>query len=236
MKLLVSVLIITLFVSCASNRQLTREEFLAVGQKTFKDVDKEKLIKAAQEVLTLCDGTDFQFSHTPNGFVGSRRWLIYMVLAAAMGTDFWYFNIEEKQNELKASLYVSTSSGNIGGYYGGNGASTITTPNQGFPIQGTAIYDIFWNRLDYMLGRTNQWMSCDDELDKIRKGETWGNLENFCGGVTVNDDPPTNLTESEVQRIFKGDHKYDAKMKYLRKYYPESKLLQEPPPPSKNSY
>lgn len=220
MKNFFLVLIISLLASCASHRTLTREEWLQIGQRNYTGIEKEKIINAAEKLLKLADGNDFQFSYTPDGFVASRRWLLYMVIAATVGTDYWTFEVKEVDKKLIANVRASSVAGNVNGYpTGGGQVSTVTTPSIGVPLQGTAMYDMFWNRLDYLLGLRNTWMDCDQGLDKIKSGETWGHLERICDSVTLNDDYPENLSESEIERIFKNN--YSKKSEYLKKYRPE---------------
>lgn len=219
MKKALLILISLSLVSCASHRTLTREEWLQVGKKEFTNIKKEDLIKNAEKLLTLMDGRDVKFSYTQNGFVASRNWLIYVVVAAAVGTDYWTFDVQEKDNKLIASIQPSTMAGTVSGYAVGGQVSTITTPTIGTPIQGTAIYNMFWNRLDYLLGKTDQWMDCKQGLSKINKNETWGNLEHICDSVTIDDNYPENLSDAEIERIFKND--YNGKSQYFKKSRPE---------------
>ena len=213
---LASCLLGVLLVSCATNRSMTREEWLTNTQKTYTGVTKEELIKKAEEVLTLADGTDFRFAHSEKGFTASRKWIVYMVIAAAMGTDSWSFEVQEKNGKLIASVQAGTQAGSIGA--DGNGG-TFTAPTMGEPIQSAATYKMFWDRLDYLLGKRTDWADCRTMKEQIKAGQIWGDLEHICDSITLNDDAPANLSDQETDRVFKG--RTDLRLKYLKKYHPQ---------------
>ncbi len=204
MRFLILIIFLT---SCATPRKLTRDEWLIAGQKKYPlSITKDKLIKSAEKVLVLADENDVNFQYSDTGFTASRNWLIYAVIAAAMGTDYWRFDVKEEKGELVASVQPSQTSGSVTGYSAGNGnVGTVTAPTIGNPLQGTAIYDMFWSRLDFILGLRSDWLDCKSGLQKISKGETWGNLDNICDSVTLRDDYPLDLSDLEIERIFKNN-------------------------------
>lgn len=214
-----ALLLIALNVSCAGQRMLTREEWQAAGQMTFNDVSKKELIEKAQQVLTLADGEDVKFTFRNNGFSASRPWLVYAVIAITNGTDYWVFDVEDKDGSLLATVQASSASSAITPYAVGGQVGTVSTTSFGTPIQGTAIYDMFWGRLDYLLDRRKDWPDCRSGLQKIRRGETWGNLDQICDSVTLIDDAPANLSDAEIARVFKG--REPALEKYLKRHQPE---------------
>lgn len=59
----------------------------------------------------------------------------------------------------------------------------------GMPLNSTAIYDLFWGRMDYLLGRRDEWMTCDEAEARRKAGITYGQLEALCS-VTTDDLPP----------------------------------------------
>lgn len=221
MKLFFCMLIMCLsLISCVSKRKMTREEWEVVARRTYTDVDKNTLMKAAEKVLQLADGDDFQIGYKPNGFVATRNWFVYAVIAAAAGTDFWTLEVEEKDKTLVASLYISTQAQGMSGYAVGNSAGVVTGPVAGSPIQGTFSYDTFWRRLDFLLGKTTHWADCPSQRLRRDKKEIWGATEHICDPVTLNDDYPDSLSPEEVDRIFKGQDDR-LKWKYLKKNDPE---------------
>lgn len=204
--------------SCATSRQLTREEWETVAQKKYNNIEKSKLIAAAESVMKLADNDDFKFSYTQNGILGSRKWLVYMVLAASMGVDNWLFEVTEKNGDTVASLQLSRQAGDMTGYSVGNSSGVVTTPNMGYPAMETASYDLFWRRLDYMLGLTTTWTSCKDEEENIKKKLAWGNISYLCDSMTIANNYPVDLSDDEMNRIFKNNLR--EKSLYLKKSNP----------------
>ncbi len=218
-KILSTTILLLAIVSCVSQRKMTREEWLAAGQRKYTKIDKETLIKAAEKVLNLADASDITYSYTNNGFVASRQWLVYVVISASMGTDFWTFEVKETTDGLLATIQPSRIAGTTTAYAAPQGqASTITTPSQGMPAQGDAIYDLFWSRLDFVLGLNKQWMSCDDADKKVSDKKVWGTTDHLCN-LTMKDEYPENLTEEEVDRLFKN--LYYKKWGYIKKLNPQ---------------
>lgn len=210
-------LTVALAACVTKHKKMTREEWLQVGQHSYVGIKKEVLIDKAQKVLELADGDDFHFSYTPNGFVASRNWFLYYVIGSTQGTDYWTFNVEEKDGKLVADVRASTTAGTLTAYSNGMGASTVTTPTIGIPIEGTALFNLYWRSLDYVLGLTDRWEDCRDGLERVKRDETWGYLVNICDSVTLNNSYPDNLSDSEIERIFK-DRYYD-KWAYMKKYH-----------------
>ncbi|WP_413612881.1 hypothetical protein [Bdellovibrio sp. HCB-110] len=210
-KIILMGVLTVLTASCAHQKQLSRDEWLALTQRNYSGVTKETLIAKAEEVLRLADGDDFKFHHSENGFTASRNWLVYIVIGAASGTDVWNFQVEPTTDSWKVKVSVSTTSGNTSA----TAVGAITTPNQSSTEQGNAIYNIFWNRLDYLLGKSTQWMDCRLASRKLSSGEYFGNDEALCNSFNMTNNYPLDLSDAEIERIFQT---YPvAKEDYLKK-------------------
>ena len=71
------------------------------------------------------------------------------------------------------------------------GAWTATSmPMSGSPVMGTAIYDVFWSRMDYLLGLRQDWMTCQMADERVKSGATWGTNEALCNSFNVKDAVP----------------------------------------------
>ena len=71
----------------------------------------------------------------------------------------------------------------------GDTAATALPGEGGVPLNSTAIYDLFWGRMDYLLGRRDRWMTCDEAKARRKAGTTYGLLEALCS-VTTDDLAP----------------------------------------------
>ncbi|AHZ83854.1 hypothetical protein EP01_02680 [Bdellovibrio bacteriovorus] len=194
---------------------MTRDEYLKTTTRVYNHVDKDKLIASIEGVFTLSDPNDIQVVHSPNGIRITRPWFIYMVLAAAQGTDNWIFDLTEDGDGYKVTAFVGTAQSNINGYVAGADSGTVTTVNAGTPVAGNAVYEVFWARLDYLLGRTEIWADCKTaEANK----DLHGALDALCG-VTNKNSYPSNLSDAEIERIFKNS--YTGKWAYMKIHHRE---------------
>ena len=172
------------------NRPMSRAEWLAATQKTYS-ASPDEVLNAAERLFTLADGRDFSFMHTPESLIASRRWSVYMVLALSFGSDHWQVDAAPGPNGTVVRVRVNTSDQPVLPMATSGGNATVTTmPLSGRPITGTAIYDLFWARLDYLLGERTDWTNCKAAIDKRAAGETWGNIEALCNFANMTDDHP----------------------------------------------
>lgn len=179
----IMIALVALFVSgCASQHpQLTREEFLKASQREYQGKAPDDIFAAAEKLFRLDDGNDFAFTYSQDGMTAQRHWSFYFVLAAGFGTDTWNIKTVQDGAVTKVSVDVSTTSSQaLGATMVGN-------------IGGTAIYDVFWSRMDYLLGKSDHWMTCEESNRRIKDGTVWGPNDPLCDSVTVNDDVPDEL-------------------------------------------
>ena len=157
----------------------------------------EEALAAAARLLKLADPGEVQFQHFDSGFRVYRRWSIYMVLAASFGTDIWDVRTAptEEGTGTRLTVYLSRTSSAVTGApmttaAGDTSVTAITTPGTGgVPVNSTAIYDLFWGRMDYLLGRRAEWMTCEEAKVRMKEGITYGPLDALCS-ITTDDLTP----------------------------------------------
>lgn len=178
--------------ACASPPTMTRDQYLAATTRIYPGKSKEQVIDAAERVLRLADGDDFKIAHQPNGFQATRQWLIYLVIGATVGHDYWSLSVEDAAGGVKASVNVSTSEQSVAPVATSqpNTWSAGTTPLGSRPIDGTALYDVFWARMDYMLHRTDAWMTCDASNARVKAGTVYGANDALCNSFNMTDNEP----------------------------------------------
>lgn len=170
--------------------QLTREQWIAATTRTLDSATKEEVIAAAERVLRLADGDDFVIVHTDAGFQATRRWSIFVVIAAENGTDHWTFEARESGGSVKASVTVSKVSGGTMGVSPTTSPgiySTMTVPGSGALVNGPAAYELFWERVNYLLGRQTAWPTCSIADARAQAGRTWGDNSVLCNAFNVKD-------------------------------------------------
>jgi hypothetical protein len=138
------------------------------------------------------------FTHREDGFLATRSFLYYFVLAATVGQDFYDLSVEDRDSGgVSASLYMSRSASNLVGQPtgSGSGASVTTIPGNASPVQSPSSYFGFWKRVDYFLGLEDVWYTCDRVKEaRASREDLWGHTDNICG-IGFQDNLPEGYAE-----------------------------------------
>lgn len=190
-KLTLSLCTCLMLVGCVTQPTMSREEWLQTTTREYRGVTVDQVAQAAEQIFRLADGNDFTIVHSADGLYASRSWLVYLVLAASMGTDHWKITVVPTEGGVTASAYVSTQIGSVAPMATAGGDISVgSTPTIGQPVNGTAIYDVLWARMDYMLGLSPSWMTCQEANLRIDQKLTWGSNEALCNSFNIKDDKP----------------------------------------------
>ena len=198
MRGLIAVGLLVALAGCATQPKMTRDEYLKTTQREYVNKTPDDVFKAAEKLFTLADGDDFTFHYTDDSMSASRPWVVYLVFAASMGTDNWLIRTKEEGNKTKVSALVSTAMGSVAPMATTGGDWTATgLPGGGNIVAGTAIYDVFWARMDYLLGKSDKWMSCEQADDRVKRKVTWGSNEALCNSFNMKNQSPPELTANK---------------------------------------
>lgn len=187
---LIALAIALVLAGCAAPPQLTREQWLSMTNRTYTGVSKEQALAAAERLFVLADGDDFKFTHSDDGLVATRAWSIFMLLAATVGTDTWQVKARPTTDGVQVSASVYTHDQAVGMLMAPGGAVPLTSAQVGYPVQGTAIYDVFWARMDYLLGRRADWMDCNKANARVDSKIVIGPNNALCSSINTKDSRP----------------------------------------------
>lgn len=193
MKKIASVLFAALLISgCAANKpKMSRQDWVDATSKVYQGKSKDDVLKSAERLFELADGDDFKIVHLEDGIYAERGWSIYFVIGFAVGADFWKVLATELNGETKVSVQVNTSAQGVGPTpTTGSAVGVGAYPMVGSPVMGTAIYDVFWARMDYLLGKRNTWMTCKESDERVEKKLVWGSNEALCNSFNMKDLAP----------------------------------------------
>ena len=186
----------------ASVRINDRDEYLAEATRAYPKENKERVIHAAETVLKTSD-PKFDFRYTGAGFVGLRRYFIYAVVVANAGQEKWEFATEDKGGAVVASLSVSDEGTTASGY----SAQHYDAVKNAIPL-----YRLFWKRMDYMLGKRADWVTCEDEGTALQTAgiSPIDALSGLCGLTSSGrsapaPDPLGKNSVKPSQRVLPGD-------------------------------
>lgn len=199
--LLCSVVAAVLSGCAAQHLPMTREEYLATTTRFYPGKTKEDIFKAAEKLFTLSDGKDYSFTHTEASLEAARKWSIYLVLTASFGQDNWRVTAKDTEQGVKASVQASTQFQALQPMMVANGmnsdAYVTTGPLAGSPVKGNALYNLFWARMNYLLGERSDWMTCEQSDRNVKEGKEWGSNEALCNSFNVDDNDPIKPKERQ---------------------------------------
>jgi hypothetical protein len=150
----------------------------------------QDVMTAATRLWRLADGDDFRITPGDNSLVAERDWVFYSQMVRIVGDDTWTLTTSEADGTTKARLSLITYKRNTTVSVFGLTPTTQTTPRIGGPVKGTAIYDLFWARMDHLLGVRPDWMTCAEAGARVSSGTTWGNKDALCAGYSLADAAP----------------------------------------------
>lgn len=178
---------------CATQHPpMTREEWLNTTTRYYEGKTKDEVLNAAEKLFTLSDGDDYTFQHTDDALYASRQWTMYFVIGFAQGNDNWVVSAKETDKGVKATVRAAIQSSSVAPMATtGGDFSAATIPLSGTPVTGNSLYELFWARMDYLLGKRSDWMTCEEADARKKSGETWGWNDPLCNSINVKDQDPT---------------------------------------------
>jgi hypothetical protein len=192
MKSMVLAVLAVLASGCAVQPQLSREEFLALTTRDYPGVTAEQAIAAAERVFRLADGDDFAIAHREDGFSATRDWMAYLVITFVSGTDTWDLRARPIADGTRLTLSSASVSAATNAMIVAPGiAVPYSGPATGKVITTPALYELFWARLDWMLGRRETWIDCPSVGEFVAAHKLWGDITPLCNSFNVKDLRPT---------------------------------------------
>ncbi len=129
------------------------EEKEKLGNVTLKDysnISKDAIFEAAKKVFILAGKKDFRIDSYRNRLEVSKTTMHYLPFLPSSSEDYWILSIDEKNNISKAKLKIYR-------------VTDFDDDNKKYLSKKS--HDIFWNRLEYLLGITKDWKSCKEIWD-----------------------------------------------------------------------
>lgn len=184
-------LIASVLAGCATQpRLLTANEMSTVTHRTFPGVTTEQALSAAERVLRLADGDDFAIDRDPDGLMATRNWTVYFVLGFVTGTDNWIFKARPVEGGTDVTFAVGSVAQPSPARQTSRRSDDPRPRVMGTTHEGTAIYDLVWARMAYLLGQRDSWMSCAESAARVEAGSVWGETVALCNSFNVKDGVP----------------------------------------------
>ncbi|MBQ9537598.1 MAG: hypothetical protein IJU79_07440 [Desulfovibrionaceae bacterium] len=150
-----------------------RDRQLKMVTRGYQNKKSEEILIAASRIFALADD-DYSVSHSPSMISATRRWSMYLVLSAAFGTDNWQVTAIPDGNNVRVTAQHSSQGSAVTPMFMSNTAgASYVVPNQTpalMPNMSTneSLYELFFARLDYLLGLRTDWLTCKDAKKIIR--------------------------------------------------------------------
>ena len=158
---------------CATKPKATKEQMSTAMTRNYKGVSSDQVLQASEKLLKLADEKRFKFAREDNQLTATRSGEVFTGIYSggkASVTAVWLVKTQEKDQSTVV---------NIEGGWRRQSMSAGITSNLKRP-EGTAVYNLFFNRLDNLLGKSNEWMTCEGMKKAIKQGEESGDIRMLC--------------------------------------------------------
>ncbi|MBE8158417.1 MAG: hypothetical protein HAW59_03390 [Betaproteobacteria bacterium] len=178
---------------CAVSRpDISREDWKI---RSYEGIEKRDIMEAAREVIRLSDPDEIRFESKPDGFAAVRRQISYYVVESGVDIFLFEFTARETNAGVEARIDIQESIERAGFATLGLPITKVGRPENSY------IYDLFYSRMEYLLGLKDRWHTCKDAVGKIstsgREAEELG-LAAFCGRFASDLSPPPVSQKSGV--------------------------------------
>ena len=186
-----ALLIAALLAGCATERPpMSEADWNRMVSRDYPGKSAKQVLDAAEQLWRLSGGKRFTIEHGDSGLTATRHWQNYEPMVLITGVDDWTLDVTEAGGATHAKVSIRTSQRHTTASLLGMTPATHTGPRVGGEVQGTSIYDLFWARMDYLLGVRSDWMSCAASDGQVSTGATWGQNDALCNGLNLPDESP----------------------------------------------
>ncbi len=181
MRFAVLLLPILLSACAKAERVTSHADWMREATRVWPGESKARVIAAAEAVVRQSDPRDIQFEYSRQGFVARRKFFVYAVIATADGEDRWTFHASENAEGASASVRLIQ-----------RGTATAGRVSERF--RENQVYlgtlRLFYARIDHLLGRRPDWISCRDAVSKLSLPAEAPGLQGLCSLTHQGADAP----------------------------------------------
>lgn len=177
---------------CQTRPPMSRADYLGMTTRVLPGITVDQAYAVLEGVFQASRPGDFEFQHSDAGMQASTRHGIF-----AGPPHVWSLTVQPVAGgvRVQASVSGSAPAGLLPvATTGGMGLAAGTA--SGVPVAGTSIYDLFFARVDYMMGKRADWVTCRQQLDRVLSNVVWGQNEALCVGL----EPPGAVAAAPVLR------------------------------------
>ncbi|MGH6887977.1 MAG: hypothetical protein ACREHF_02070 [Rhizomicrobium sp.] len=170
---------------CFSIPQPSMDQWRQAQQRHFDHITTPEFEAALQRVFSASVPGGYSVRPAPGGAIAERNYDDFAMLAVARGLERWQITYAAKGDDIDAH------------------ADVVNIPGQSFPADinvqirpdTPATYELFWQRLGYVLNARKEWPTCRDYAASLRFKskdpiQSWG----LCG-TGSSDVPPQKISQ-----------------------------------------
>ena len=136
--------------------EMSRDEMLAKTVRVYEGKTKYEVRDAAESVLRLALGEEGNVTVREDEVTALHSYVVF-ILINAIDTR-WYWQVRVQDDPRGGKAIVRLTSGGELAIGGGGGQADFTYPEP---------YDLFWARMDYLLGVSRHWPTCVEQKTTI---------------------------------------------------------------------
>ncbi|KAF1711083.1 hypothetical protein CSC70_03920 [Pseudoxanthomonas kalamensis DSM 18571] len=169
---------------------MSRSDWEDIHVRQYEGVTAREVQDAAEKVLRLADH-DFSFQYPDGRLIASRNWTVFAVIAITGGKDHWTVETSESNGVTRVTTTITreSSTTTAAPVVGGSGVAPVVGSTPGALITQGAPYQLFWERLEYTIGKRDVWTTCDQFKGRIKdstRARDRGQIDALCG-ITADD-------------------------------------------------
>jgi hypothetical protein len=168
--------------ACATGeRPSNHADWLKEATRVWPGETQARLIAAAEAIVRHADPADTTLEYSKSGFLARRKFVIYAVIAAAVGEDRWTFAASENAEGASASIRIIQ-----------RGTAMSGSSSERFRDNQTDVggLRLFYSRMDYLLGRRPDWVTCEAAPAKLSLAADKPGTDALCGLTLQGRDAP----------------------------------------------
>lgn len=185
MRKYIYLIFIIFFTACSttSPNKETIKEIENFTKKEYKDISKDAIFEASKKLFLLADKKEFRIDSYRDHLEVSKTKMSHFFLYPVTHEDRWNLSIDEKDNTSFAKLELIR----------------ITDFNEE-KIEYLSKYnhELFWSRLDYLLGLSDEWLICDSV--KNVRGTLCDSIDMYTKSYPTKDDIVKNILIAERKK------------------------------------
>ncbi|MAD41927.1 MAG: hypothetical protein CL623_06000 [Arcobacter sp.] len=179
---------IIFFTACSTtspNKETIKEvkEVENFTKKEYKDISKDAIFEASKKLFLFADKKQFRIDSYRDHLEVSKTKMSHFFFYPVTHEDRWNLTVDEKDNISFAKLELVR----------------ITDFNEdNVEYLSKYNHELFWSRLDYLLGLSDKWLICDSV--KNVRGTLCDSIDMYTKTTPTKDDIVKNILISERKK------------------------------------